>query len=163
MIIRQAGIQDAARIKDIHTECVRVLCSSFYTPDQIKVWTGGGPNGMKRVVENSPYCIVRETKKGIAGFASLRPDFSIWHLYIDPAIIRQGIGTSLLRNLEDFLINSGHKTVTLESTLYAVPFYKHHGYEDMGKSYVPMQDQQIEVVKMRKDVAQLNGNLDQRI
>ena len=52
--------------------------------------------------------------------------------------------------MEEYLINSGHKTVTLESTLYAVPFYKHHGYEDMGKSYVLMADQKIEVVKMRK-------------
>lgn len=149
-MIRQAEIKDAARIKKIHTASVRALCAPFYTPDQIKTWTAGTPDGMRRVIEQSPYFIVMETNKTITGFASLRPDFSIWHLYIDPACVQKGIGTALLKNMEEFLLKAGHKTITLDSTLSAAEFYRRNGYEDIGKSHVHMADQKIEVIKMKK-------------
>ncbi len=81
---------------------------------------------------------VSETGDHILGFsASNAGDGTIWALFVDPAHLGSGIGTSLLRKACDDLKAEGYTSVrlTTEPGTKADQLYRHLGWRDMGRSH----------------------------
>ena len=81
---------------------------------------------------------VSEGGDHVLGFsASDKQDGSIWALFVDPAHLGLGIGTSLLRRACLDLKADGFKTVrlTTEPGTKADQLYRHLGWRDMGRSH----------------------------
>lgn len=56
---------------------------------------------------------------------------NISSLYIDKKEHKKGIGTKLLKKYEEKAIKQGSDLLTLESTIYAMPFYQKMGFKKM--------------------------------
>jgi GNAT superfamily N-acetyltransferase len=66
---------------------------------------------------------------------------AIWYLFVEPIYRRQGYGTALLKELEKTLINQGCKSIEVNPSSSAIPFYKKNGFtirDDMGPTYSRM-------------------------
>ena len=70
-----------------------------------------------------------EKDQQIAGCGGWLDD-SVRHMYVSPEITKQGIGTRLLKVLEEDFEKRTHKSVIKAGViLYARPFYEKNGYE----------------------------------
>jgi len=72
-----------------------------------------------------------------AGFFALRKhrDFTeLDHLWVDPAIIGQGLGRKLLEQAVSVCRGEGVERVEIDSDPYAEPFYLHMGARRIGKT-----------------------------
>jgi len=67
----------------------------------------------------------------ILGTGSLREN-NVRSVFVDPDSHRTGIGTRLMKHLENLLKNKGYKTVELFSSVTALEFYKTLGYKAIG-------------------------------
>ena len=75
----------------------------------------------------------------VIGFASVRfespegyessVDADVTGVYVHPAVARKGVGSALLSEIEREAADRGIKTLGLEASINAVPFYGHHGYD----------------------------------
>ena len=67
----------------------------------------------------------------LLGYYSLGEGNYLWHLYVDPAHFRQGVGRKLLKAAEDEIASRGFDKVTLDVATgneRAVLFYKAEGF-----------------------------------
>jgi len=74
----------------------------------------------------------------IVGVVSLfRKDdsFQFRKLAVDPSVQKQGIGSSLLNYITDFVKNEGGKMLWCNARVTAIPFYIKHGFAHTGKLF----------------------------
>ena len=74
----------------------------------------------------------------IVGVVSLfRKDdsFQFRKLAVDPSVQKQGIGSSLLNYITDFVKNEGGKILWCNARVTAIPFYIKHGFAHTGKLF----------------------------
>ncbi len=69
------------------------------------------------------------------GHLNTPDDAQIRYMAVKEDIRGKGIGGAILENLERKLVEFGAKTIVLNARENAVPFYKKHGYEVVGKSH----------------------------
>jgi N-acetylglutamate synthase-like GNAT family acetyltransferase len=69
---------------------------------------------------------------GMGGYASHGADAELRSMRIRPDLQSQGIGTSLLRLLEDRILAQGHRRIFLD-TIDAKSFYLRHSYTVIGE------------------------------
>lgn len=68
----------------------------------------------------------------IVGMMSERGDGHISMAFVDKAYHRQGIATSMMEKMTVELKLRGYNTITLNSSPYGLPFYRHFGFTDTG-------------------------------
>lgn len=66
---------------------------------------------------------------------------------IDPAFIRQGLGTKMLQLAERFIRERGRKVIRIPATAESMPFAKHMGYTQEPWKLMPKEDCMIAVCK----------------
>ncbi len=62
------------------------------------------------------------------GYVAIKDNY-VCYLYTNPEREKQGIGSTLLQFAEDYMKDSGHDSVTLNSYLSRIKFYENRGYE----------------------------------
>jgi putative acetyltransferase len=138
--LRNYRPEDLHTLISIYSRAVRISCAAYYTPEQISAWAPETPD--MAYWENSmteTFCLVAETKNGdILGFADTRffPPL-ISRLYIAPEHQGRGIGSLLLKALENQIRGQGLNYAELESALNARSFYENRGYQFMGERIMP--------------------------
>ncbi|MEX3009150.1 GNAT family N-acetyltransferase [Hoeflea sp. TYP-13] len=85
-------------------------------------------------------------------------DFRISDLWINPEHYRKGVGTVLLKSLEEGAVQAGFDHTELETlarNTNAIEFYKRFGYRvtSLSVKYSPSLQQDIEKVTMRKELS----------
>lgn len=141
-MIRKATKNDVTMIYQAHVSSIRELCSNAYTPSQIHAWTEGiSTDRYVQGIERYE-CYVSEDVKGqISGLLIFNKEFGeVYALYIAPWAAQKGLGRCLLDLAESMVRNQGLKTISLKSTLNAVSFYEHMGFECTGKSIHELQN-----------------------
>lgn len=151
-LIRLAKANDAASLVDVHTRTIMALRGYGYSDEQLRAWSSGTPEGFARVIKTSPFCIVFDIDHCIVGFATLREDFSLWHLYVNPTKAGQGIGTALLNAIENYLRQKGIEKVKLESSHNAKSFYLKRGYQEIGEKTLLFSGVKMPVSVMEKEL-----------
>ena len=72
----------------------------------------------------------------LLGYYSLGEGNYLWHLYVDPAHFRQGLGKTLLQAAEEDIRQRGFSTAALDVTKgndRAIRFYEAQGYVAYGE------------------------------
>lgn len=151
-MIRKGLLEDAKALKDIHTKAVLSSCATCYSGDQLSAWTAGDSDAFARVVQSAPICFVYVIDISPVGFISIRGDKSIWHLYVLPEFSGQGIGTSLLYEVEVWMKKNGVMKSRLQSSLNAHDFYIKNGYTEIERRHLTFKGVSIPVVEMEKDL-----------
>ena len=83
----------------------------------------------------------------ILGLISLRSGNHISLLFVDEKYHRRGIGSALIRHLQEYLLqNTRYTKLTVNASPYGIPFYHQVGFRDTGEEtmkdgivYTPME------------------------
>jgi GNAT superfamily N-acetyltransferase len=128
--IRKARPDDALAVKAIHKAAVLQLCAAEYTPEQLAAWTRRDDTSDLPpwvMPDSAEIMWVAEQDGTIIGFGSLLGN-DVNTVYVHPHYTRQGVGTRLLRKIEQEAKERGVTTLGIEASLTAVPFYQSSGY-----------------------------------
>ncbi|HLC31631.1 MAG TPA: GNAT family N-acetyltransferase [Candidatus Nanoarchaeia archaeon] len=150
MIIRPFRSEDAEGIVDVHRSSVRSL-EWIYTAGEIAAWTSGNIEGFRTSLTHS-ICFVAEVNEKIIGFSDVTREGKLRRLYVDPAYSGRGVGSALLRNLEDEALKQGIYQITLSSSIPAVPFYVKRGYIQRENTFETINGVRIRAVGMSKNL-----------
>lgn len=135
-MIRKATEEDVAMIYQTHVSSIIELCSGIYTPAQIIAWIQAIiPDNYIRGIKNFEFYVAEDTRGYIAGLLIFNEKTGeVYALYIAPWAANNGLGRSFLDLVENVIQSCGHRKISLKSTLNAVSFYEHMGFECMGES-----------------------------
>ena len=134
-IIRRAQQEDSEGIWLVHTQAIREICKSHYTSEEIEAWAGRlRPDSYQEVV-NSREFFVAEDQGRLVGFGQLcLASGEVEAVYVHPSAVKQSIGAQLLRTLEERAKEKGLRSLHLDASLNAVPFYTKAGFESQQKA-----------------------------
>lgn len=150
--IRAARPSDNTAISRVQVEAIHALCQSHYEPRQLEAWAARRtPEFYARVLE-SQELFVADEDGAVVGFGQLDLESGqVMAVYVAPEAARRGVGTAILRHLEEMAKMHGWYLLHLTASLNAVPFYEQMGYEAVGPFvHHVASDVELPCVNMRK-------------
>lgn len=152
-IIRPYIDNDAADLIALFTETVRRINIRDYTPEQIAVWA---PKEADHVAwkERFSRCmtLVAEDERGIAGFGQLEVNGHIDCFYVAHDRIGSGIGSMLLRAIEQRAHELGIGMLYTEASITARPFFARRGFRTVQEQSVVRKGIALKNFLMEKDL-----------
>jgi N-acetylglutamate synthase-like GNAT family acetyltransferase len=134
MNIREAKSADYPIILALHIDSIKTLCSGHYSKKSISEWVATRKLEYYRNTPGVEVLIVGEEDKKIVGFCRLDiKERCLTGLFITPECTGKKYAKQLLNKMEDIARNHEIKELFLYSTLNAVDFYHHMGYEGSVK------------------------------
>jgi putative acetyltransferase len=107
--------------------------TTSYSEKAMAVWESGPSPESYRISEAESVVLVAEVESEIAGFAEASfetPELD--KLYVRPAYQRRGVAGALLDAIERRVRERGVKSLSVEASLNAVPFYEQAGFRCVG-------------------------------
>ncbi len=128
--VRRAREEDSEGIWRVHTRAIRGIASSHYTPEEIEAWARPRqPEHYVEAIRNKEFYVAEEDG-AVIGFGTLNHhENEIEAVYVSPEVVRRGAGSAILRRLEERARDLGLKSLKMDASLNAVPFYRSAGYE----------------------------------
>jgi putative acetyltransferase len=128
-VIRRARQEDNEAIRRVHIRAVREIAKSHYTQEEIEAWA------VPRKLEHYESSIrekefyVAEENSEVVGFGTLNQETcEVEAVYVSPETARRGVGSEILRTLEERARDLGLKELHLDASLNAVSFYESAGF-----------------------------------
>lgn len=145
---------DAALCAAIFESSVTELTGDDYTEAQQEAWIAAIEDddafGHRL---SSQLTLLATLGESVVGFASLRDNEVIDMLYVHPAAVRQGVGSTLCDALEKLAAARGAQTLIADVSDTAHRFFVRRGYEDWRRNSVPLGDEWLGNTTMRKTLA----------
>ncbi|HEY9405552.1 MAG TPA: GNAT family N-acetyltransferase [Pyrinomonadaceae bacterium] len=128
--VRRAVEEDCGGIWRVHTRAIREIASSHYTPAETESWASPrAPEHYVEAIRNKEFYVAEEDG-AITGFGALdHKQNEIEAVYVSPEVMRRGVGSAILRRLEERALELGVNSLKLDASLNAVAFYQSAGYE----------------------------------
>lgn len=133
--IRRAEDADAEAISAVMIRAMLELNARDYPIDSIDAMVAGAdPAGVRqRLAARTVFVATWEGKViGTAGLEETPEGAVLRSLYVQPDIARCGVGSCLLKTVEDLARSRGHAFLRIPASLTAVDFYRRHGYAPTG-------------------------------
>jgi putative acetyltransferase len=132
--VRKMRPQHARSFLEVHHAAVRGLAAADYPPDVIEAWAPLpiSDEAVDLVAAASPAQIrlVAESDGEIVGIGEIVPALNeLRACYVVPKVARQGVGTALVRAIEQIARAHGLTHLQLDASLTSEPFYLSLGYE----------------------------------
>jgi len=124
MKIRRSTEGDATELARLHRGTIRHVNSSDYSPAQIKAWAGRTSAAKFRRHHQTHVRFVATEQGKIIGFADFGKDGSFGGLYVHKDFVGQGVGTKLIKKLEEMGKKRGVKVFEFLSTKTAKHFLR---------------------------------------
>lgn len=144
IIVRRGRESDAMAICQLLRVITPLVIPDPTVPEAAKFLESfEGPSVTARL-NAANYCyFVAEEGTELRGYIALRDGQHLYHLFVHPMFHRQGIGRLLWQHL---LQATGSRTITVRSSLAAVPVYRSFGFTPSGEpqlrrcpAYLPME------------------------
>jgi putative acetyltransferase len=134
MQVRRARIEEAQVIVDLQVDTIRRINSRDYSEEQINAWLRHRRVDHFEWLISHGHCYVclDDREDNIVGMGTIRGN-EVLQLFASADRQRQGIGSAILRQMEECALLQGFETVELDSSLSAVGFYERRGYEEIGR------------------------------
>ena len=84
-------------------------------------------------IEEYRLWVAKDEEGEIIGMGSLRSGNHISLLFVDSKWHRCGIGSALVKEMEDFVLEGGRNNITVNSSPYGIPFYHAIGFADTAE------------------------------
>ncbi|GHO90585.1 hypothetical protein KSF_006330 [Reticulibacter mediterranei] len=129
LLIRPCLLDDIPRILDIRKRTFLHFAPSVYSTKEVKTLLEDiNISELEEMIENKSLFVAEENHK-IVGCGGWFGE-SVRHMYVSPEETKKGIGSSLLRVLEeDYKHRTCNSVIKAGVILYARPFYERNGYE----------------------------------
>jgi len=142
---------DIVSVTRIHRNTIRKVNVRDYSAKAIVAWSGRISAEWLRTHYDSEQRFVAVCDDKIVGFLNMSLDSTIMQaLYIRQGYIGRGIGSALFAKAEQMIRASGAKSMTVDSSLTARPFYERHGLQAIRSSAVKLSGVPVPSVVMRK-------------
>jgi len=135
---------------DITHDSIKAFGSPHYSQSQIKNWMGTRTfNTYDNLIDKGAVTVAGVAAK-VLGFVDAAPG-EITRLFVRPDATGLGIGSKLLEIGIAEAQKRGNTQIQVESTLNAVAFYHHHGFEVVGTGHFShtLDNDPVEIVLMR--------------
>jgi N-acetylglutamate synthase-like GNAT family acetyltransferase len=131
--IRPAREGDLGEVAALHEASIWRVCGPHYSDAQIRAWVEQQSlDRYRQLLEKRVFLVAVDCGK-VVGFGAVSPEAGLLNtLYVAPDSVARGVGTALLRNLEDAARDRGATSLRLESTLNAASFYESRGWSLIG-------------------------------
>lgn len=141
MEVREATAADADAVRRVHRASIEGLATEAYDREQVDAWAAGCESAdyAAAIEANEGAYVVAESEGRTVGFGSLQlappggyeaaVDAEVTGVYVHPSVAREGVGSRVYGELERRARERGVRTLGLEASRNAVPFYEAHGYE----------------------------------
>ena len=80
--------------------------------------------------------VAKDEEGTIIGMGSLRSGNHISLLFVDENYLRMGIGTAIIKVMEEYVKEINKDSITVNASPFGIPFYHSIGFEDTGKQTV---------------------------
>jgi putative acetyltransferase len=156
MEVRRAKLEELPELIELQTRSLQELSKEHYTPEEIAAIVENQIEGRTLVDE---ICFVAEDEGQIVGFAGILKEKSrISAMYVDPNWARQGIGSTLLAAVEAEAKQRGVRTLSVLSSLMAIPFYESQGFAILWSTELPTQSRlEIRCKELAKSLVPKNS------
>ena len=125
---RLATLNDTNRLFDLRRQSIIKLAAKGMSIEEAARWAEElTVAGMERKICELEIWVAEVSEK-VVSWGAIRGD-QLEGLYTDPQFASQGIGTELLRMLEELMQKSGISAVRAEASSNAEAFYLRRGYE----------------------------------
>ena len=153
-VVRRAQDEDAQAVFEVHTRAILEICTSHYSAAEVEAWASRRPPGCHLRAIRSREFFVATDDAGIVGFGQLDlATGEVEAVYVHPRALRHGVGTCLLGALEELGRAGGVSALHLKSTLNAVPFYQHAGFQIAARTKHRISPEVVlACVEMRKEL-----------
>lgn len=130
MNVRLFEIADNAVLARLFTETIRTIDATDYSPEQVEVWAGVPPDlkSWRDRVHGRMVFVAHEGCE-IIGFITFEPDGHVDYLYVHHRFQRQGIGSALLRRIEEEAASQSIRRIFTEASVTARLFFEDAGFQ----------------------------------
>ena len=136
IIVRPAKESDADAAITVVRKSIRDLCVADHqnNPETLATWLANKTtqNFVGWISDPDNFCVIAETNGHVLGVGILQRGGEILLLYLAPGAQRQGIGRKIHDALEEKAAHWELKSLHLDSTALACPFYEALGYRQAG-------------------------------
>ena len=129
---RRATPSDAAVLHALRSRSILELAPSRMSIEEVRKWAerGSVESTLRRLKQMEVW--VAEMPSQIVGWVAVRGEDYLDALYVDPKFAGRGIGSRLLRLIEDAMRGRGIAVIRAEASWNAEDFYIRRGYEPLG-------------------------------
>ncbi len=159
--IRPAIVADAIAIIDLHFTAVHQSASSFYPAEVLNTWSTQPDetryDHIRRALEKGEELfVVAEDASGVIGFGSIVPLLQeLRAVYVHPRAGRRGVGSAILRCLEQLALDRGVLQLQMDASINAEAFYRRAGYEILERGVHRLRSgREMACLKMKKSLTQ---------
>ena len=159
--IRPAIVADAIAIIDLHFAAVHHSAGSFYPPEVLNSWSTQPDetryDHIRRALEKGEELfVVAEDASGVIGFGSIVPLLQeLRAVYVHPRAGRRGVGSAILRRLEQLALDRGVLQLQMDASINAEAFYRRAGYEILERGVHRLSSgREMACLKMKKSLTQ---------
>jgi putative acetyltransferase len=129
---------EARRFLEVHHASVRGLAANHYPPAVIDDWAStfvdDGAVERFQLNPDRELRLVADQNGAIVGIGALvLVTNELRACYVTPHIVRQGIGTALVRAIENLAHDHGLLHLQLDASINAEPFYRSLGYTAISR------------------------------
>ncbi len=151
--VKKARLRDIPYIVKIHKKCVLEKNAKFYSKAVIREWINQiSEKAVKNQFKNSLWYILKIGNKTI-GFTQFSfKEKVLYQINIEPKYQNKGLGKFLYKFAENKFRKNHIKTISLNSTLNALRFYKSLGFKSSGKIKFKLNKTHVEMIKMQKNI-----------
>ncbi len=144
---------DTMALRELFAQSIEELTQDDYDEEQRLAWAAAAADAeafARRL--GSMLTLVVQVDGEYAGFASLKDNSVIDMLYVHPWHAGEGVGTALIDALEKIADARGTAEITVEASDTAAEFFEGRGYVAMQRNAVPMDDQWLTNMTMKKQL-----------
>lgn len=149
MRIRKFKKSDAKGVSNVICSAQRKNLSKHYSKKVIeKFCEWSSPSGVLKKSEKRDCWVVIESEK-IIGICGIEKNI-IKTMFVHPKYLKKGIGRKLVDRIESVAKRRKISIMKVDSTTYAVPFYKKCGYKKIKQNNVKYKGIRFDIVMMKK-------------
>lgn len=131
MRIRDFRPDDATTLAALFHASVREVGIRGYSAEQVAAWSPAPPDpaGYLRRDDGRAFLVAVDDEDVPLGYGDLEPDGHLDHLFCRPDVIGKGVGSALIRALEQAARRSAITMIYVEASEVARPVFERHGFE----------------------------------
>ena len=136
-LIRRFRPGDEELLYRLFFETIRHVNRRDYSDEQVRAWAPDEYDRQlwaERIQALNPF--VCEVDGEIAGYADVQANGYIDHFYVDRRLQRLGVGTALMRQIEQEALSLALEQLSADVSITARPFFEHFGFRVVRRQQI---------------------------
>ena len=151
MNLRQINEKDQLELNKIYFDSILSISEEIYSKEQKLAWSSqawDNPNFERTITEGKGWLI--HEKENIIAFITRFPGYRIALFYCKNNYQRNGLGTKLLKQVEDDVKKEGLGFLITEASLISYKLFQKNNWEIIRKEKIIIKNKTFERYKMKK-------------